>query len=191
MKKLLLLTFVLFGILSVQSFAGGCIAQVCTCPNGGYVSYGEYCSVVNNPPASVRDAPAIPEYWFMLDIKNNSYQLIDAKTTDFMTAYYNTRSYEDKERYPISFSITARSYVAIATSEDNRLFMGPADTFYKGTRKIAEKRAIEDCKAGKEASGVSGAKGKKCRIIWMVSPNFKLENVETKKTYDLKVTSSL
>ena len=142
MKRLLLFILVLFGILNAQSLAGGCIAQVCTCPNGGYVSYGEYCPVVNNSPVSVRDAPAIPVYRLMLNIKNDSYQLIDAKTTDPLTAYYNTRSYEDKTTYPISVSITARSYIAIATSEDNRLFMGPADTFYKGTRKIAEKNYL-------------------------------------------------
>ena len=49
MKKLLLFILVLFGILSMQSLAGGCIAQVCTCPNGGYVSYGEYCATYSSP----------------------------------------------------------------------------------------------------------------------------------------------
>ncbi len=36
-----------------------------------------------------------------------------------------------------------------------------------------------------------GIKGKKCRLIRLFSPNFKLENIETKQKYDLKVTGSL
>ena len=50
MKKLLLFIVVLFGSMSVVSLADGCKAQVCTCPNGGYVSYGEYCAVSNDEP---------------------------------------------------------------------------------------------------------------------------------------------
>lgn len=44
MKRLLLFIVTLFGILSAQSLANGCSAQICMCPNGGYVSYGEYCA---------------------------------------------------------------------------------------------------------------------------------------------------
>ncbi len=44
MKRLLLFIVVLFGSMSAMSLADGCTAQVCTCPNGGYVSYGEYCA---------------------------------------------------------------------------------------------------------------------------------------------------
>ena len=62
MKKLLLFILVLFGILSAQSLAGGCIAQVCTCPNGGYVSYGEYCASYSSP--SYSPDYSLPKVWF-------------------------------------------------------------------------------------------------------------------------------
>ena len=42
MKKLLFFIFVLFGVFSVQSLAN-CTAQVCTCPSGGYVVFGQNC----------------------------------------------------------------------------------------------------------------------------------------------------
>ena len=67
--------------------------------------------------------------------------------------------------------------------------------FIKKKEKKAEKAAIDDCKKGKEANGNGvmgdGIKGKKCRLIRLFSPNFKLENIETKQKDDLKVTSSL
>lgn len=58
----------------------------------------------------------------------------------------------------------------------------------------AEKAAIDDCKKEKrqmERVMGDGIKGKKCRLIRLFSPNFKLENIETKQKYDLKVTGSL
>ena len=65
MKKLLLFILVLFGILSVQSLAGGCSAQICTCPNGGYVSYGEYCASYNSSSTSVPSVDySLPRVWF-------------------------------------------------------------------------------------------------------------------------------
>ncbi len=50
MRKLLLFILVLFGILSVQSLSDGCNAQVCMCPNGGYVTTGQYCSAPSGDP---------------------------------------------------------------------------------------------------------------------------------------------
>ena len=42
MKKLFFFVFVLFGMLSVQSFAEGeyCSAGQCQCPNGGIIAGG-------------------------------------------------------------------------------------------------------------------------------------------------------
>ena len=48
MKKLFLFIVILFGILSAQSFANGCSAQICMCPNGGYVSTNQYCPAPSN-----------------------------------------------------------------------------------------------------------------------------------------------
>ncbi len=62
MKKLLFFIFVLFGILSVQSFANGCSAQICSCSNGGYVTYGEYCASYS-PPSYSPDY-SLPKVWF-------------------------------------------------------------------------------------------------------------------------------
>lgn len=44
MKKLLLPIVVLFVLFSIQSLANSCNAQVCTCPNGGWVTFGQYCT---------------------------------------------------------------------------------------------------------------------------------------------------
>lgn len=52
MRKLLLLTVILFGMINIKGLAAGCNAQVCICPNGGYVSYGEYCSPTYNNSSS-------------------------------------------------------------------------------------------------------------------------------------------
>lgn len=62
MKKLLLFILILLGSLSTASLANGCNAQICTCPNGGWVTFGQYCPVVYNDyssPASDRVFGAI------------------------------------------------------------------------------------------------------------------------------------
>ncbi len=71
MKKLLLFIIVLFGSMSAMSLADGCMAQVCTCSNGGYVSYGEYCAVYNNTNEPNR--PSIKWYAFAYDKSKNLY----------------------------------------------------------------------------------------------------------------------
>ena len=43
MRKLLLFTIILFGIMSMKGLAAGCSAQICMCPGGGYVTTGQYC----------------------------------------------------------------------------------------------------------------------------------------------------
>ena len=193
MKKLLLF-LVLFISMSIVNLAAGCSAQICTCPNGGYVTYGQYCPVADDYSAPPRDAPPTGMYYFILDLKNDNYQLVNMKTTDFLTALDRKWSCTDKE-YSVCTLVSVREYVAVVSSEDNRIFTGKADTFYKGTGKQAEKQAIDNCKKGKEANGNGvmgdGIKGKKCKLIRMFSPNFKLENVENKQKYDLKVTGSL
>ena len=44
MKKLLLFVLILFGSFSTISLANSCNAQVCTCPNGSWVTFGQYCT---------------------------------------------------------------------------------------------------------------------------------------------------
>ena len=46
MKKYFLFIFVFLGIFSPVAKAGGCNAQICMCPNGGYVSTNQYCPAV-------------------------------------------------------------------------------------------------------------------------------------------------
>ena len=48
MKKLLFFILVLFGSLSMTGLASGCNAQICTCSNGSWVTFGQYCPVVYN-----------------------------------------------------------------------------------------------------------------------------------------------
>ena len=85
MRRLLLLV-ILFGCMSVINLAAGCNAQICTCPEGGCVTYGQYCPVNTPSYSAPPDAPPVDMYYFILDIKNNSYQFVDLKTKDFLTA---------------------------------------------------------------------------------------------------------
>ena len=71
MKKLFLFILVLFCVLTSLSYADACNAQICTCPNGSWVTFGQYCSAVNTTPSYSRNyvygAIAINEdngYWF-------------------------------------------------------------------------------------------------------------------------------
>ena len=65
----------------------------------------------------------------------------------------------------------------------------------KETAKVAEKRAIKNCKNGEELNGNGfrgdGIKGKKCKLVMMLSPDFKLEDKRSGETFELKVTSSI
>ena len=67
MKKLLLFIIVLFGSMSAMSLADGCMAQVCTCSNGGYVSYGEYCAATSSPSYS---GAKYPDVWLTFSYDN-------------------------------------------------------------------------------------------------------------------------
>ena len=71
MKKLLFFILILFGILSVQSLANGCSAQICTCPGGGYVTTGQYCPVYNNNTPS--QSVLTKWYAFSYDKNKNIY----------------------------------------------------------------------------------------------------------------------
>ena len=83
MKKLFLFILVLFCVLTSLSYADACNAQICTCPNGSWVTFGQYCSAVNTTPSYSRNyvygAIAINEdngYWFAI---TNSYTAKFAK----------------------------------------------------------------------------------------------------------------
>lgn len=190
MKKLLLFMLILFGTLSIKGLAAGCSAQVCMCPGGGYVTTGQFCPVYENTPSVPRDAPPVNFYLFVLPSNKSTYDFIDLRTTDFLQAV-KIGCKNDR----VCSTITKRDYVAVVASEDGRMFTGTSDTFYKGNAKKAEKEAIKDCKAGRESNGKGyngdGIKGKNCKLIMIVSPNFKFQDKRTGETYDLRVTSSL
>ncbi len=195
MKRLLLFILVLFGSMSVVSLSNGCMAQVCTCPNGGYVSYGEYCAVYDTPTQTIPnapEAPAVRRYLLKLALDGSKYELIDLKTTDFSTALEKMTLCRNSEICKI---VDKRNYSAIVVSEDDRIFADSADTYYKETAKVAEKRAIKNCKNGEELNGNGfrgdGIKGKKCKLVMMLSPDFKLEDKRSGETFELKVTSSI
>ena len=145
MKKLLLFFLVLFGILSIQSLAGGCNAQICICPNGGTVSTNEYCPISSNNNYGGRTTPTYSpgnRYRFIMpSIAGNSYYLVNLNTTDFDTAwnryltYMNTYklSHEDMNRNEINLTIDSKGYYAWAISEDGRIFQGIASLGKKGS----------------------------------------------------------
>ena len=196
MKRLLLFIVMLFGILSVQSFAWnyGCgeniPPHVCGADgsNSGNNSYG-------GSSTTLVDAPAVRQYLLKLSLDGSKYELIDMGTTDFLTALDKMIYGNMCRNSEICEIVHKRNYSAVVISEDNRIFEGGADTYYKGTAKKAEKMAIEQCKAGKESNGKGvlgdGFKGKKCKLVMMLSPNFKLEDKRSGERFELKVTSSL
>ena len=137
MRRLLLLV-ILFGCMSVINLAAGCNAQICTCPGGGYVTYGQYCPVNTPSYSAPPDAPPVDMYYFILDIKNNSYQLVDLKTKNFLTAL--DRSLSCDRSTQVCTAVFIREYLAVIVSEDNRLFIRKADVFYKETGKKQKKQ---------------------------------------------------
>ncbi len=190
MKKLFLFILILFGMISIRGLAAGCNAQICMCPGGGYVTTGQYCPVYNNAPSAPRNAPPVNFYLFVVPTNNKPYGLVDLNTTDFLKAL-PIGCYEGR----ICSKVTIRDYIAVVASDDGRIFTGSSDTFHKGSAKQAEKQAKKDCKEGKESNGKGyngdGIKGKNCKLIMTVSPNFKFEDRRTGEKYDLKVTDSI
>ena len=190
MKKLLLFIVILFGIISMKGLAAGWSAQICMCPGGGYVTTGQYCPVYNNVPSTPREAPPVNFYLFVIPTNNSPYGLVDLNTTDFLKAV-KIGCYKGR----VCSKVTKRDYIAVVASEDGRIFTGSSDTYYKGSAAKAEKQAMKDCKEGKESNGKGyngdGIKGKNCKLIMTVSPNFKFQDKRTGEAYDLKVTNSL
>ena len=185
MKKLFLFILILFGMISIKGLAAGCSAQICTCPGGGYVTTGQYCPVYNNTPNVPPDSLPANFYLFVLPANKNPYGLVDLNTTDFLKAV-KIGCYKGR----VCTLVTQRNYIAVVASEDGRIFTGSSDNIYKGSLKKSEKQAIKDCKEGKGYNG-DGIKGKNCKLIMTVSPNFKFEDKRTGEKYDLKVTDSI
>lgn len=77
-------------------------------------------------------------YYFILDIKNNSYQFVDLRTKNFLTAL--DRSLSCDRSTQVYTAVFIREYLAVIVSEDNRLFIGKADVFYKETGKKQKKQ---------------------------------------------------
>ena len=181
MKRLLLFILVLFGILSAQSFAWnyGCgeniPPDVCGASSGSNSTY--------SPPVRQYDPPT-NYYYLMFTLKNNNYRLIDLKTTDVTKAIeYGFGCNRDSE---ICSAVTKNDYVAVVTSEDNRVFLGLATTFNNTSPKEAEKYAIKECKKGRD-----GIKGKNCKLIMILKHNFYLEDKRSGEIFELKVTDSV
>ena len=175
MKKLLLFILILFGILSTQSFAGGCNAKICMCPNGGWVTFGQYCPV--------NDVYTKPEYtsgkyylFIMPSLDSKNYQLIDLNTRDDLVARdiifgRFAYLYEENSNIKIKVRVDSKTSVSWVSSEDGRLFYCS----------VSDNAAKKNCKE-------SG--GKNCKIILKLNgSNLKLKDFRDNTTIQLKVTS--
>ena len=185
MKKLFLFILILFGMISIKGLAAGCSAQVCMCPGGGYVTTGQYCPVYNNSNNGHTDyskVPSVDQYLFIMPLNNSKYELIDLKTKDSVNAL-NWRSYYCPYPYKKNvacYLVDKVSYVAIVSSEDGDIFYGGADPRFNVSKGNAENYAKKECKK---------AKGKNCKLIMMIEPNFKMVDKRDTTTTYLKITN--
>ena len=149
MKKLFLFILVLFGILSAQSLAG-CGAQICTCPYGGYVTFGQDCP-----------GPSVTYYGGIA---------INPHTRSFYSAWYYKNG-KEAEAAALKgcggnscVSTWANStYMAIAISEDEKNWGYGASN----TQSEAWNKAITMCQSS----------GKTCHVALVGYPNEKARYV--------------
>ena len=177
MRKLLLFVLALFGILSVQSFTWN-------------YGYGE--NILPRGNKESKDNYSPPNYYlFIMNPNANEYELIDMRTTDFIRAFERKMCIKSE----VCEIISKRSYSAIVISEDNKIFTATHDTYYNGTAETVGKRAMENCKEGRESyeKNIMGnwVKKEKCKLIMIITPDFKLQDKRKGETFDLKVTGSL
>ena len=152
MKKLLLFIFTLLGILSVQSFANSCNAQVCTCPNGSWVTFGQYCTAST------------------IEIEQKYYGAIavDVETGKWATAYNypNNSSAKKKVRSTCGdqckvMDVHAGRCGAVAYSKSDKILefdsamSGFAGAGYDTREERAKEKALKKCEK----------KGENCKII--------------------------
>ena len=182
MKRLVLFIFVLFGILSVQSVAGGCNAQICICPNGGYVYTNQYCPVSNNTNYGEEKIYYPGNYYILVSpsINSKDCHLINLNRKDPSLAGTKTADYGISSKLygsQIFTTFDSKGYTAWAISENNKLFW--AQESKEGAEiKTAKKR----CKK---------AGNKKCEIILKLdNRNLKLTDLRDNTTTQLKVTYS-
>ncbi|MBP7725736.1 MAG: hypothetical protein KA081_03900 [Leptotrichiaceae bacterium] len=180
MKKLLFFILILFGILSVQSFAWnyGCgeniPPDVCGAGGAGNSS--------NNGYTDYSKVPTVNQYLFIMPLNGNNYELIDLKTKDTGNAL-NWRSYYCPYPYKKNvacYLVDKVSYTAIVSSEDGDIFYGGADPRFNVSKGAAENYAKKECKK---------AKGKKCKLIMMIEPNFKMIDKRNNNITYLKITN--
>lgn len=167
MKKLLFLIAVLFGILSIQSLAG-CGAQVCTCPNGGYVIFGQDC------PSSSRTT-----YYGGMAI--NPY------TRKFGSAW-NYQNGKEAEKQALKncgsdscvSTWASSSYMVIAISEDEKYWGYSASN----TQSTAWSGAVAECqKSGKTCHvALVGYPDEKARYVYWGAVAYNPDTRQTGKT---------
>ena len=149
MKKLFLFILILFGMLSVQSLADGCNAQICTCPNGSWVSFGQYCPIQN----TTYSAPSESYGAIAFDPVTGS--------SGFSVENYNIKT---AETYALN-QCNSASCKIIGTFKTERcgsLAYSDSDKIYgyktssRGGRKNLNKKSLNEC----EKNG-----GKNCKVI--------------------------
>ena len=173
MKKLLLFILVLFGILSAQSFAGGCNAQICMCPNGGWVTFGQYCPV-NDVYTKPEYSPGKYYLFIMPSLNSKNYQLIDL----------NTR--EDSVSRDIIFG-----HFAYLFDEKNPNYVKIKTTVNVGWKGSYVWVSSDDGKIFNSISNCKESGGKNCKIILKLTySNLKLKDFRDNTTIKLKVTST-
>ena len=126
--------------------------------------------------------PSVNQYLFIMSLNNNKYELIDLKTKDGVNAL-NWRSYYCPYPYKKNvacYLVDKVSYIAIVSSEDGDIFYGGADPRFNVSKGNAENYAKKECKK---------AKGKNCKLIMMIEPNFKMVDKRDNNTTYLKITN--
>ena len=166
MKKLFLFILVLFGILSVQSLAGGCMAQVCTCPNGGYVSYGEYCPTYSNNSGG--GATTYRVRAFAYDKDSGAYGEGKGETYDKGSSKKNARKQALTNCGTKNCKIIALGTGIVVASSNGILIGANYNNDYRETASVSYEKAKE--KLLKKCKDMSGTN---CKVLWDTNWGFR------------------
>ena len=154
MRKLLLFTVILFGMICIKGLAAGCSAQVCICPNGGYVSYGEYCSPTYNNSSSSSTTYLIRA--FAYDETSGAYGEGREANTDRKVAKKQAEKQALKNCRTSNCKIIASGISLVVSSPNGRLL----STNYKGIgteREKAKTKLLNRCE---------NMYGTTCKVLW-------------------------
>ena len=164
MKKLLLFIFVLFCVSTSLSYANACNSQICTCPNGSWVTFGQYCSAVVNTTPTKQKARPVDWIIFAYSPSTGNYGLAHNKNKNIATQ--NSLEYCGVNDCKVLLTNKAYTHGVVVTSS-NGIYVAEK---YNGFSSIIGKRPTaqekEQAYFDKLVSKCTSKGGIKCKVFF-------------------------